>query len=78
MAACLGQMQMTEQQAHLVATYFQLTAQECLWLQTVPHKNTLNGSIPSDPLLYRLHEVIQSKTTTKNKKKVFTLFIQPM
>lgn len=59
-AACLGQMQMSEEQSKVVATYFQLNDQECLFLQTVPHKNTLNGSIPSDPLLYRLHEVIQS------------------
>lgn len=59
-AACLGQMQMTEEQSKVVAAYFQLNDQECLFLQTVPHKSTLNGTIPSDPLLYRLHEVIQS------------------
>lgn len=61
-AACLGQAQMTEQQSLVVADYFKLNAQECRWLQTVPHRNTLNGTIPSDPLLYRLHEVIQRTT----------------
>ncbi|XP_055310098.1 cyanate hydratase-like [Sitodiplosis mosellana] len=58
-AACLGQMQMNLEQSQAVAAYFQLNAQECLWLQTIPHKNTLNGgTVPSDPLLYRLHEAL--------------------
>lgn len=57
-AACLGQMQMTVEQSMTVGTFFELSAEECRWLQTIPYKNPLNGSIPSDPLLYRLHEVI--------------------
>lgn len=57
-AACLGQMQMTEMQSETVATFFELSAEEGRWLQTIPYKNPLNGSIPSDPLLSRLHEVI--------------------
>ncbi|XP_031640881.1 uncharacterized protein LOC116352431 [Contarinia nasturtii] len=57
-AACLGQMQMTEEQSQSVGMYFQLNAQECRWLQTVPYRNSTNGSISSDPLLYRLHEAL--------------------
>lgn len=65
MAACLGQMQMTEGQAQTVATFFELSAHDCRWLQTIPYKNPLNGSIPSDPLLYRLHEVGQNKLNNR-------------
>lgn len=73
-AACLGQMQMTQQQAQTVSEYFQLNAQECLWLQIIPYKNTLNGTIPSDPLLYRLHEVIQSEDEKKKKPYLLCSF----
>lgn len=54
-------MQMTEEQSEIVGRFFQLNTQEKRWLQTIPYKNTTNGTIPSDPLLYRLHEVIKSK-----------------
>lgn len=58
-AACLGQMQMTSEQAAVVALYFNLDKEERMMLETVPHRNAIqSGSVPSsDPLLYRLYEV---------------------
>lgn len=56
-AACLGQMQMTQEQSEVVAAYFELIDQERRWLEMIPYRNPSNGTIPSDPLLYRLHEV---------------------
>lgn len=58
-AACLGQMQMTSEQASEVASYFNLNDAERMMLETVPHRNAIqSGSVPSsDPLLYRLYEV---------------------
>lgn len=58
-AACLGQMQMTRDQAATVALYFGLDIKERMILETIPHRNAIqSGSVPtSDPLLYRLYEV---------------------
>lgn len=57
-AACLGQMKFTSEQAQKVGEYFNLSPEECLWLTEVPYRNTLNGRLPSDPILYRLHEAL--------------------
>ncbi|CAD5210725.1 unnamed protein product [Bursaphelenchus xylophilus] len=55
-AACLGQMQLTSDEAKAVVSLFDLGA-ECLpWLQTVPYKG--QPGIPSDPALYRLYEAL--------------------
>lgn len=58
-AACLGQMQMNTMESGIVASFFDLNLNERQWLETVPYKNTLDR-IPTDPLLYRMHEVCQS------------------
>lgn len=55
-AACLGQMTMTKEQAEKIAEIFDLPESALLWLQAVPQKG--KSGIPSDPILYRLHEVI--------------------
>lgn len=55
-AACLGQMKFNKEQAQIVQQYFDLNDEQAAWLQIAPHKNS-PGGIPSDPLLYRLHEV---------------------
>lgn len=60
-------MQMTQEQSKVVGEYFELTDQECRWLETIPYRNPSNGTIPSDPLLYRLHEV-------RLKKKINSIF----
>ncbi|KHN89003.1 Cyanate hydratase, partial [Toxocara canis] len=55
-AACLGQMQMTKEQAEIVGKLFDLSEEGIAWLQTVPYKGS--AGLPHDPLLYRLNEVI--------------------
>ncbi|KAL3981739.1 cyanase [Acanthocheilonema viteae] len=55
-AACLGQMTMTKEQAEKIVEIFDLPESALSWLQTVSQRGT--SGISSDPLLYRLHEVI--------------------
>ncbi|VDK68673.1 unnamed protein product [Onchocerca ochengi] len=55
-AACLGQMAMSKQQAEKIAEIFDLPESALSWLQTVPQKGA--PGIPSDPVLYRLHEIM--------------------
>ncbi|KAL3114532.1 hypothetical protein niasHT_014339 [Heterodera trifolii] len=56
-AACLGQMQMNEEEAEKVVRIFQLPSVAKLWLQTAPSKGS--AVVPSsDPLLYRFNEVL--------------------
>ena len=63
-AACLGQMQLSEAQATTVAKIFDLTEAEARWLKTVPYKGSLPTAVPTDPLLYRFHELINVYGTT--------------
>ena len=63
-AACLGQMQLTEQQASVVAEIFGLTAEEKKWLMVVPYKGSLPTSVPTDPLIYRFYELVSIYGTT--------------
>ena len=57
-AACLGQMQMTKKQAETVAKIFDLPHEAALLLQTVPYKGSLPTAVPTDPLIYRLYELV--------------------
>ena len=57
-AACLGQMQMTKKQAEVAGKLFGLTDEEMAWLQIVPYKGSLPTAVPTDPLIYRLYEVV--------------------
>lgn len=75
-AACLGQMQLTKKEATQIGGLFELDDEvtrknsgvdsprfQCVaWLQIVPTKGS--STIPSDPLLYRFHEVILSTLLT--------------
>lgn len=63
-AACLGQMQMTKEQASAVGRIFGLTAEEKKWLQVVPYKGSLPTAVPTDPLIYRFYELVQVYGTT--------------
>jgi len=63
-AACLGQMQMSKKQAQTVAMIFGLPADAVLLLQTVPYKGSLPTSVPTDPLIYRLYEIVNVYGTT--------------
>ncbi|MCO5120419.1 MAG: cyanase [Burkholderiaceae bacterium] len=63
-AACLGQMQMTKPQAEAVGALFDLPEDAVLLLQAVPCKGSLSTAIPTDPLIYRLYEVVSVYGTT--------------
>ena len=57
-AACLGQMQMTKKQAEAVGRIFDLPEEAVMLLQTVPYKGSLPTAVPTDPLIYRLYELV--------------------
>jgi cyanate lyase len=57
-AACLGQMQMTKKQAEAVGKIFDLPEDAVIILQTVPYKGSLPTAVPTDPLIYRLYELV--------------------
>lgn len=63
-AACLGQMQMTRKQAEAVGKLFDLPDEAVLLLQTVPYKGSLPTTVPTDPLIYRLYELVNVYGTT--------------
>jgi cyanate lyase len=63
-AACLGQMQMTKKQATVVGKIFALPPEAVLLLQTVPYKGSLPTAVPTDPLIYRLYELVSVYGTT--------------
>jgi cyanate lyase len=63
-AACLGQMQMTKQQAETLGEIFNLPAEAVLLLQVVPYKGSLPTAVPTDPLIYRFYELVSVYGTT--------------
>jgi cyanate lyase len=63
-AACLGQMTLSAPQAAIVGEIFGLDAAERRWLQVVPYKGSLPGSVPTDPLIYRFYELVSVYGTT--------------
>jgi cyanate lyase len=63
-AACLGQMTLTKEQADKVGFIFGLPAEAVTLLQVVPYKGSLPTAIPTDPLIYRLYEIVNVYGTT--------------
>ena len=63
-AACLGQMTLDAGQAAVIARLFDLSEAEARWLQVVPYKSSLPTSVPTDPLIYRFHELVSVYGTT--------------
>jgi cyanate lyase len=57
-AACLGQMTLTREQADRVGKIFGLPAEAVKLLQVVPYKGSLPTAVPTDPLIYRLYELV--------------------
>jgi cyanate lyase len=57
-AACLGQMSMTPETAERAASLFALDAAETAVLQAIPYRGSLPGAVPTDPLIYRFHELV--------------------
>ena len=63
-AACLGQMTLTAEQAGVVAELFGLDEADKRWLMVVPYKGSLPTAVPTDPLIYRLYELVSVYGTT--------------
>jgi cyanate lyase len=63
-AALLGQMKLRPEQAERAATLFDLSDEACLLLQEVPYRGALPTAVPTDPLIYRLYEIVQVYGTT--------------
>ncbi len=63
-AGCLGQMTFDASQAATLGEIFGLPPQAVALLQQVPYKGSLPTSVPTDPLIYRFHELISVYGTT--------------
>ncbi|WP_299598593.1 cyanase [uncultured Microbulbifer sp.] len=63
-AACLGQMTFTKDQAAVVGELFDLSDEATAWLQIAPYKGSLPTAVPTDPLIYRLYELVNVYGTT--------------
>jgi cyanate lyase len=63
-AALLGQMTLTPEQASAAAKLFALTPRQEALLTTPPYRGSLPAGPPTDPLIYRFHELIQVYGTT--------------
>jgi cyanate lyase len=63
-AACLGQMTLNGEQAKVLGDIFGLTEEEQKWLKVVPCKGSLATQVPTDPLIYRLYEIVSVYGTT--------------
>ena len=63
-AACLGQMSMTAETAATAGELFGLDAEEIALLREVPYRGSLPAAVPTDPLIYRFHELVQVYGTT--------------
>jgi cyanate lyase len=63
-AGCLGQMTFTAEQAAVIGEVFALPEEAVRWLQVVPYKGSLPTSVPTDPLIYRFHELVSVYGTT--------------
>ena len=57
-AACLGQMTLSKPQAQVVGELFDLSDEAVAWLQIAPYKGSLPTTVPTDPLIYRLYELV--------------------
>jgi cyanate lyase len=63
-AGCLGQMTFTAEQAQVVGALFDLPPMAVKLLQVVPYKGSLPTQVPTDPLIYRLYELVNVYGTT--------------
>jgi cyanate lyase len=63
-AACLGQMSMPPEAAAKTAELLGLTAEDAALLEAIPYRGSLPTLPPSDPLIYRFHELINVYGTT--------------
>lgn len=65
-AALLGQISLTKEQAEKAgaAIGINFSEEEIAQLMTVPYRGSLPSSVPTDPLIYRLYEIVMIYGTT--------------
>jgi len=63
-AALFGQMRLTADESQRAADIFGLSPEEALLLTEVPYRGSLPPGPPTDPLIYRLHELVNVYGTT--------------
>ncbi|MEV0335163.1 cyanase [Nocardia sp. NPDC050717] len=63
-AAVLGQHALPERSAVAVADLLGLDADAAALLQTIPTRGSIPGGVPTDPTIYRFHEMLQVYGTT--------------
>ena len=63
-AALMGQMKLRPEQAERAAALFGLDADEERLLQEIPYRGSLPTVVPTDPVIYRLYELVQVYGTT--------------
>ena len=63
-AACLGQMALTKEQAEKIGAIFGLSEEAVAWLQIAPYRGSLPTTVSTDPLIYRLNEIVAVYGTT--------------
>ena len=63
-AALLGQMTLDKKQAETVGKLLGLEKEAVQILQEVPYKGSLPTAVPTDPLIYRLYELVNVYGTT--------------
>jgi cyanate lyase len=63
-SALLGQQAMGAEEAAACGRLLDLSAEEVALLQVSPSKGSLGGVVPTDPLIYRFHEIVEVYGTT--------------
>jgi cyanate lyase len=63
-AGCLGQMTFSAEQAGALVELLALPAEAGQVLQTPPYRGSLPTAVPTDPLIYRFHELVSVYGTT--------------
>jgi cyanate lyase len=63
-AACLGQMSMPPDAAAKTSQLLGLSAEEAALLEAIPYRGSLPTLPPTDPLIYRFHELLSVYGTT--------------
>jgi cyanate lyase len=63
-AALLGQMTLTKNEAERAAKALGLSAEDVILLTEPPYRGSLSTLPPSDPLIYRFYELLQTYGTT--------------
>jgi cyanate lyase len=63
-AALLGQMTLTKEESEKTAKLLQLDEAEAIQLTEPPYRGSLSAVPPTDPLIYRFYELVQTYGTT--------------